>query len=168
MHRFIAALAIATLTAASGCGSPEESTDDRKSPTPPSDREPGVGAPEEIGGFSATSFPFHTTIEDDGTGTGGGYQEAPASLSFADGRQTPTMRWTCNFTVGMPLRTAVFGKIDAIHAAILTAEVATLSAGPLMHSRDVWLPALFCSEFKEKMRATFKSRFRGLGGYISP
>jgi hypothetical protein len=64
------------------------------------------------------------------------------------------------------LRTAKYGKIDAIHAAVITAHVATLSASPVMHSRAAWLPALFCIKFKEKMNETFQRNYQGLGGGI--
>jgi hypothetical protein len=168
MHRFIAALAVAFLAGAPGCGSLEDSTTGPQSTVSPSDGEPVEEAPQEIGGFSAMLFPFQTTIEDDGTDVGGGYQVAQTTLSIKDTRQSPTMSWTCSFKVGMPLRTARFGKVDAIHAAIFSAEVATLSAGPVMHSRDVWLPVLFCGKFKEKMFETFKEKFNGLGGGILP
>lgn len=168
MHRIIVALAAIVLAVAPGCGGLEDTTTDQKSPAYPSAGEPIDEAPEEIGGFSAMSFPFKTTVEDDGTDVGGGYQVAQANLNFADGRQSPSMKWTCTFKVGMPLRTARFGRIDAIHAAVITAEVASLSAGAVMHSRDVWLPVLFCSKFKEKMFETFLSRYNGLGGGILP
>jgi hypothetical protein len=166
MHRFFVALVVVAFAAAPGCGDLEETTADQQSPAYPSTGEPADEAVQEIGGFSALSFPFKTTVEDDGADVGGGYQVAQANLKFADGRQTPTMTWTCSFKVGMPLRTARFGKIDPIHAAIITAEVATLSASPVMHSRDVWLPVLFCSKFKDKMIETFLSRYSGLGGGI--
>jgi hypothetical protein len=166
MHRFIAALAVAVLAGAPGCGSLEDSIAGPQSTASPSAGEPVEEAPQEIGGFSAALFPFKTTVEDDGQGLGGGYQVAQTTLKFADTRQSPTMSWTCSFQVGMPLRTASYGKIDAIHAAIFAAEVATLSAGPVMHSRDAWLPALFCSKFKDKMRETFIDDYKGLGGGI--
>lgn len=168
MYRIIVALAAVVLAAAAGCGELEETTTDQPSPAYPSAEEPVNEAEQQIGGFSALSFPFKTTVEDDGTDLGGGYQVAQASLNFADSRQSPTMTWTCSFKVGMPLRTARFGKVDAIHAAVITAEVATLSAGPVMHSRDVWLPVLFCSKFKDKMFETFLTRYNGLGGGIMP
>ena len=161
-------MAAIVLAVAPACGGLEDTTTDQQSPSNPSAGEPVDEAPEEIGGFSAMSFPFKTIVEDDGTDVGGGYQVAQANLSFADSRQTPTMKWTCSFKVGMPLRTARFGRIDAIHAAVITAEVATLSASPVMHSRGVWLLVLFCSKFKDKMFETFLSRYNGLGGGILP
>lgn len=168
MDRFIAALAVAVLAGAPSCGSLEDSTTGPQSMASPSAGELVDEARQEIGGFSAALFPFHTTVENDGTDVGGGYQVAETTLSFKDTRQSPTMSWTCSFKVGMPLRTAKYGKVDAIHAAIFAAEVATLSAGPVMHSRDVWLPALFCSKFKEKMFETFKEDYAGLGAGILP
>ena len=166
MHRFIAALAVAVLAGAPGCGSLEDSTTGPQSTASPSGGEPVEEAPQEIGGFSAALFPFKTIVEDDGEGLGGGYQVAETTLSFKDTRQSPTMSWTCSFKVGIPPRTARFGRIDAIHAAIFAAEVATLSAGPVMHGRDVWLPALFCIKLKDKMTETFEGKYEGLGGGI--
>jgi hypothetical protein len=166
MHRILFALALAALAAAPACGSLDESSTDPQSPAYLPTDEATDDAQQEIGGFSAASFPFKTTLEDDGTDVGGGYQEAKTTLSFADTRQSPTARWTCSFTVGMPLRTAKYGKIDAIHAAVITAQVATLSASPVMHSRAAWLPALFCIKFKEKMNEIFQRNYQGLGGGI--
>ena len=168
MHGNLFALAAIILAAASACGGLDDSSADPQNTAYALDVEPVDEALLEIGGFSAALFPFKTTIEDDGTGPGGGYQEAKTTLKFVDTRQKPPATWTCSFTVGMPLRTAKYGKLDAIHAAVITAEVATLSSSSVMHSREVWLPVLFCKNFKEKMFDTFRSRYNGLGGWIMP
>jgi hypothetical protein len=154
MHRILFALAVVVLAAVPACGGLDESSADPQSPADSPAGEPVDEALQEIGGFSAASFPFKTTIQDDGTDVGGGYQEAKTTLKFTDPRQRPIARWTCSFTVGMPLRTAKYGKIDAIHAAVITAQVATL-ASKVIHTRSAWLPVLFCKEFKEKMTYIF-------------
>jgi hypothetical protein len=56
------------------------------------------------GGFSPAVFKFVTTVPDDGQGKAGGWQEATATLQFSDGRQVPTLLWTCTMRVGMPIR----------------------------------------------------------------
>jgi hypothetical protein len=167
MHRILFALAVAVLAAVPACGGLDESSADPQSSADLPAGEPVDEALQEIGGFSAALFPFKTTIEDDGMDAGGGFQEAKTTLKFTDTRQRPPARWTCSFTVGMPLRTAKYGKIDAIHAAVITARVATL-ASKVMHSRSAWLPVLFCIKFKEKMNETFKDEYKGLGGWIMP
>jgi hypothetical protein len=55
--------------------------------------------------FSPSEFPFVTTIPDDGTDKGGGWQVAKANLEFGkrrvDGSRTT---WYCSLTIEMPLR----------------------------------------------------------------
>lgn len=122
---------------ASACGESEET------PQQTDPAEPAGDAPQEIGGFSISLFPFKTTVEDDGADVGGGYQEASTTLTFADGRQEPTARWSCSYLIGMPLRTLKFGKMDPVHAALITAQVATNASRTVMHSRSAWLPSAF-------------------------
>jgi hypothetical protein len=82
-----------------------------------------------INGFSRSVFKFAVIIPDNGEGKGGGWQQATATLDFY--RWTTTIlpeSWTCTITVGMPMRTAVFGPISAQRAANMTATVATTAS----------------------------------------
>src|SRR4051812_3275338 len=54
--------------------------------------------------FSPSEFPFVTIVQDDGTGKGGGWQEARPNLEFIKKRRGGGSTWYCSFTIGMPLR----------------------------------------------------------------
>ena len=168
MRKFATVVLAALLAAtAQACGSIDEPTADDPTSAAPAAAEPVGDAGQEIGGFSISLFPFRTTVEDDGSDVGGGYQEANTTLSFADGRQEPTARWQCSFTIGMPLRTQRFGKVDAIHAVSITSMVATSASSTGMHSQPAWTPSFFCRAFKDEMNKVFLSPvYRGLGAGV--
>lgn len=134
---------------------------------PPEPQDVNDSAPPEcnsVGGFSASLFKFATTIADDGTDVAGGYQEATVNVKFVDGRQDPPTSWSCSVWVGMPLRSAAYGKISPSYAAEIAADVLTSAASATMHSRASWIQALFCSQLAENMRGIFKNQYKGLGG----
>lgn len=136
-------------------------------PPEPQDLSDDTEPPEcnAIGSYSPSLFKFTTTVQDDGEGEAGGYQEATApAVKFVDGRQAPPMSWSCRIFVGMPLRTQKHGKISASRAAEITADVLTTVSGPVMHSRASWLPASFCIRLEEAMLKMFKGM--GLGATV--
>lgn len=45
----------------------------------------------------------------------------------------------------------------------MAAEVLTTTASPTMHSRDTWIPALFCGQLGPNMVKVFASLYKGLG-----
>lgn len=134
---------------------------------PPTPQGAGDSTPPDcvgVGTYSSSLFKFTTTLADDGTDVGGGYQEATASnVKFVDGRQDPPAAWTCKVWVGMPIRTAKHGTISPEKAAEMAADVLTTTATPTMHSRDTWIPALFCSQLGPNMVKVFGSLYKGLG-----
>jgi hypothetical protein len=111
--------------------------------------------------FTSLEFPFVTTIQDDGTDKGGGYQEAKVNLEFVNIHiPTSIISWWCPFTIGMPLRTAGMGKVSASLAASLSGEVTVGVARDM----DYDLPqGIFCSQFVGKVDASFKSKYKLLG-----
>jgi hypothetical protein len=114
-----------------------------------------------VGSFGSNYFSFVTTIEDDGEGDGGGWQEAQANLPFA--RLLPPQTWHCYLTVGMPLRTVLLGRISPSRAAILSAQIATAAGRSLNYK----LPApTFCHELKDGMKALFAAKL-GLGARVT-
>lgn len=125
---------------------------------PPEPQATGDSPPPEcveIGSYSPSLFKFKTTLADDGTDTGGGYQEATAAVKFVDGRQEPAASWTCSLWVGMPLRTTKHGKISPERAAEFAADALTLAAGATMHSKSSWIQAAFCKKLAENMVKIF-------------
>jgi hypothetical protein len=161
----IAALLAAATTQACGgidAPSPESQSSPAQVPVAP------IGdAEQEIGGISPSLFPYRTTVEDDGADVGGGYQTVTATLKFADGRQDPPAQWQCTYVFGMPLRTAKFGKIDATHAAVITALVATSASSTVMHRQTAWTPSFFCRAFRDEMNVIFQSAaYKGLGAGV--
>lgn len=117
-----------------------------------------------IGTYDASLFKFSTTVVDDGEGKGGGYREATATgVKFVDGRQDPPASWTCSVWVGIPIRTEKYGTISADRAAAIAADVLTGTASITMHSRDTWIPALFCAQLGKDMTKYFQAAYGGLG-----
>lgn len=134
----------------------------------PLDAEDTQDPPEcnSIGSFSASDFKFKTTQEDDPSLPAGGWQEATATMKFVDGRQDPPSAWTCTLKIGMPLRTVKRGQVSAEWAAETTADVATASSSPVMHSKDSWTPAAFCKTMKDTMNTVFSKGYEGLGARV--
>jgi hypothetical protein len=116
--------------------------------------------------FRPSEFPFVTTIQDDGTDNGGGYQVAKVNLEFERIliRIPPSVRtWYCDFTIGMPLRTEFMGKISASRAANLSVEITESVA----RGMDFELPqGIFCEKFIIEARAAFKSKYPDLGARV--
>ena len=119
---------------------------------------------EKMSGFPASLFKFKTTVEDDGEGKAGGYQQARATLMFIDGRQEPAQSWTCAVTIKMPLRTEKYGTISAERAAEIASDVTTIASTIVMHSQDAWQPTLFCGKYQDGMNAIFQKSYKLLGG----
>jgi hypothetical protein len=139
---------------------------------------PGAATPERaadrgatsayVSGFSASLFKFKTIVEDDGTGKAGGWQKADATLKFVDGRPFIPAVWACTLTIEMPMRTELRGRISADQAATWSAEVATKASSDVMHTKDGWVPAEFCNQWRAKMREIFsKDPYKGIGPRIS-
>ncbi len=131
----------------------------------------GAGEPQSfdcnaIGAYSPSLFKFKTTLVDDGEGVAGGAQQAATSLDFLDGRQTPPQAWACPLTVELPIRTSTRGVISPSKAADMSAEAATLASSLVMHSRDSWIPASFCLNFKPVMKKTMAALYPGCGARV--
>jgi hypothetical protein len=170
--------------------SPSDSSDrSTGSPTSPQDPCPGIGdiagngatflscsdacsskcppgmAPWVYGGFDPSDFNFVVIINDPGTGKGGGWQEAKVNLEFR--RLTiphPIKSWICSFSIGMPLRTEIYGQIDANRAASLSEEITEEVANRMDYDLP---PGIFCGRFIDQTRATFISKYKGLGARVT-
>ncbi|WP_437975676.1 hypothetical protein WMF11_48880 [Sorangium sp. So ce295] len=125
---------------------------------------PGM-APWVYVDFDPSEFKFFTTVEDDGEGKGGGWQEARANPKFK--RLTIPRKiksWNCPLTIGMPLRTELMGRIDSSRAASLSEEIAEEVANRM----DYDLPqGTFCDRLVDEMLATFKSNYPRLGARVT-
>ncbi|WP_437664875.1 hypothetical protein [Sorangium sp. So ce1182] len=132
------------------------SSDACRSKCPP----PGM-APWVYVDIDPSEFAFVTIVDDDGTDKGGGWQEARANLKFR--RLTiphKEKNWSCAFTIGMPLRTEIYGRVDAARAASLSEEITEEVANRM----DYDLPQVtFCDRFRENAEAAFKSKYKRLG-----
>jgi hypothetical protein len=120
-----------------------------------------------IGGFSPSLFKFAPGVRDDGQDLAAGWQVANAELRFVDTRPVIPRIWSCHVTVGMPLRTAVLGRISPEAAAEMTADIATAASTRVMRSRQEWLSAEFCKAFKNEMNLLFFENHRGLGAKVT-
>ncbi|WP_437544840.1 hypothetical protein WME97_37085 [Sorangium sp. So ce367] len=125
---------------------------------------PGM-APWIYADFDPSVFKFVTIVKDDGEGKGGGWQEARAKLNFK--RLTiphKIKEWSCAFTIGMPLRTEIYGQIDPDRAANLSEEITEEVANRI----DYHLPQeTFCDTFREEADAAFKSKYKRLGARVT-
>jgi hypothetical protein len=122
-----------------------------------------------INGFSASVFNFVTIVADDGMGVAGGWQQSTATLSFY--RWTTTIlpeSWTCTVTVGMPVRTVVYGVVSAKRAANITAGIATTSSFAVTSGTPNLPPGIFCATFKNEMASEFGAQYKGLGARMMP
>jgi hypothetical protein len=109
-----------------------------------------------VNGFSPAVFKFSTTIPDDGEGKGGGWQEATTTLNFYRWTSLIPEFWDCTVTVGIPLRTAVNGKVSAQTAATITAGVASQASLTVMNIKPELPKGIFCFSLKEEMKSLFK------------
>lgn len=119
-----------------------------------------------VNGFSPSVFKFTTTIPDDGTDKGGGWQEATGTLNFYRFTSWRPEEWNCTFTVGMPLRTALAGTISATYAATVTADVATKSAANTAKLKPDLPSGIFCYTMKVEMRSIFANFYVFLGASV--
>ncbi|CAN96292.1 hypothetical protein predicted by Glimmer/Critica [Sorangium cellulosum So ce56] len=125
---------------------------------------PGM-APWVYVDFDPSDFTFITTVNDPGTGAAGGWQVAKVKLNFRKLTIPHTVKsWSCDFSIEMPLRTEIYGQIDADRAARLSEEITEEVANRM----DYDLPqGIFCSRFINQTRATFKSKYKGLGARVT-
>ncbi|KYF58404.1 hypothetical protein BE04_09115 [Sorangium cellulosum] len=125
---------------------------------------PGM-APWTYVDFDPSDFKFVTIVGDDGMDEGGGWQEARATLNFRRlSIPYKDKRWSCAFTIGMPLRTEIYGPIDADRAARLSEEITEEVANRM----DYDLPQVtFCETFRKGANAAFKSKYKGLGAKVT-
>jgi hypothetical protein len=121
---------------------------------------------QAAGGFSPSVFNF-VSLFNDGTARPGGWQEASALLKFFDGRGLVPLEWVCSIRVGMPLRTRHLGRITPEAAAMMTAEIATLSSTRVMHRQTTWMTAAFCVAFKLDMQFLFDEQHPLLGARVN-
>jgi hypothetical protein len=109
--------------------------------------------------FSPSEFPFVTTVQDDGTGKAGGYQEAKVNLEFiriiaSTGLEA---KWYCPFTIKMPLRTEFMGKIPASLAATMSVDVTESVARDMLKSKVP--PGIFCIQFVPAVESAFGTKY---------
>ena len=114
--------------------------------------------------FSPSEFPFVTIVKDDGTGNAGGWQEAKVNLEFINAIVPRSVtKWYCDFTIGMPLRPEMMGKISAKGAADLSVEITEDVASGMNYD----LPSVnFCADFIIKARAAFVYKYPYLGSRV--
>ena len=111
--------------------------------------------------FTSLEFPFVTTIKDDGTDKGGGYQVAKVNLEFVRILIPISITtWWCPFNIEMPLRTEGMGKISATLAASMSAEITVGVARDMDYDLPQWI---FCSQYVDKVDAAFKFKYPFLG-----
>ncbi|WP_437954808.1 hypothetical protein WME76_24940 [Sorangium sp. So ce119] len=115
--------------------------------------------------FQPSDFKFVTIVEDDGEGKGGGWQEARAKLHFKRLNIPHKIKnWSCPLTIGMPLRTEIYGEIDADRATSLSEEITEEVANRM----DYDLPQeTFCDTFRKEADAAFKSKYKRLGARVT-
>lgn len=120
-----------------------------------------------MGTFDSSIFKFVTTLPDDGTDTGGGWQQASNELKFRRWTGVLPETWTCpQITVGMPLRTTATPAITPAYAASITAGIANAATGTLMHppSGIDPPPGVFCTQLKPAMQQLFDTVYGKLIG----
>lgn len=126
-----------------------------------SSRAPNAPAGITFPNFKPSEFPFVTTLPDDGTDKGGGWQVAKVHLEFVRVViPTDVKVWHCDFKIEMPLRTEFMGKVDAKRAASLSAEITNLAALDMDYKLP---PGIFCDKYRPAVDATFKSKYPRLG-----
>jgi hypothetical protein len=117
--------------------------------------------------FSPSEFPFVTTVQDDGKGKGGGYQEAKANLEFirAVASTGAIEKWYCRLTIKMPLRTEFMGEIPASLAASMSVEVTEGVAYSMLKSQ---VPqGIFCIQFVPTVDSAFTSKYPLSGAHAT-
>jgi len=118
--------------------------------------------------YPDSTFKFATTVKDDKKDEGGGWQEARAKLLFTRSGEACTPTFTCNVTVGMPLRTRSRGTIAPDWAAKVTALATTLAVSKVGTPGPTTQQAVYCREVKDEMDKLFKNEEnRDLGVVIN-
>jgi hypothetical protein len=77
---------------------------------------------------------------------------------LADGLTTV---YSCKVRIGMPLRTALMGKVSSSTASFYSAIVGNAAAGVLWPTSDP--EVLFCINFKDEMTTQFNQMYPLLG-----
>ncbi|WP_437710171.1 hypothetical protein WMF45_36045 [Sorangium sp. So ce448] len=114
-----------------------------------------------VNGFSPTIFNFVTKIEDDGTQTPGGWQEAAVDFKIKRWVDVYPEFWSCKMTIGVPLRNEAQGKISAELAAAISAKVSSTASRKIMRS-DIHMPqGIFCFKFTEEMKVRMPEAVKG-------
>ncbi|XXT17257.1 hypothetical protein WME94_44230 [Sorangium sp. So ce429] len=137
------------------------------SPTSPPDPCQQSGAPQ-MGcasiRFKPSDFKFVTTVADDGTDKGGGWQEAKAGLAiYLDSGVA-----TCFLRIGMPMRNSLWGFISTDNAAMYSAEVTNVVAGEMERAgRFALPPGIFCSELFTNVKEMFVKQYKNLGAVVN-
>ncbi len=119
------------------------------------------------GGFSPAAFKFVPIVQDDREDEGAGWQVAVAQLKFVDTRHFIPRIWSCQMTVGMPLRSTALGRISPELAAEVTASIATEASTKVMHLKETWLTAEFCVGFTAEMNQLFLKKHPKLGARVT-
>lgn len=119
------------------------------------------------GPFSSSIFKFVTIVADDGTGTGGGWQQAVSSLRIVrlNYLVIPEV-WHCPVTIGMPLRTTINGPISHKLAASITAQVANQAAIKVRSESPDLPQGIFCLTIKNEMGAIFLAQHKTVGASV--
>jgi len=127
---------------------------------------PPPGTPIVSVVFSPSDFPFVTTVQDDGTGKGGGNQVAKVNLEFKQ-IVLPSSFVTlyCAFNIEMPLRTEFMGKIPASLAATLSVEITEGVARDMLKSSVP--PGIFCTQLVPNLRTAFTLNYPQLGARVT-
>ena len=127
---------------------------------------PPPGTPIVSVVFSPSDFPFVTTVQDDGTGKGGGNQVAKVNLEFKQ-IVLPSSFVTlyCAFNIEMPLRTEFMGEIPASLAATLSVEITEGVARDMLKSSVP--PGIFCTQLVPNLRTAFTLNYPQLGARVT-
>jgi hypothetical protein len=127
----------------------------------------GVPLGTPVGAITPDTFPFVTTMLDDGTDVAGGWQVTAVALFFKRWVNLVPESWSCPLTVGMPLRTAKYGIITPAAAASLTSQITNTAlnqiAGP-----PFLPPGIFCTKLTATVKALFASPvWAGFGARVN-
>ncbi|CAN99442.1 hypothetical protein predicted by Glimmer/Critica [Sorangium cellulosum So ce56] len=114
--------------------------------------------------FKPSDFKFVTTVADDGTDKGGGWQEAKSGLII----YLESSPVACSLRIGMPIRNSFWGFISADQAAMYSAEVTNVVAGEMERTgRFALPPGIFCSEFFTNVKKMFAEQYKDLGVVVN-
>ncbi|XXY18787.1 hypothetical protein WME88_03935 [Sorangium sp. So ce216] len=114
-----------------------------------------------MNGFSPTIIKFVTIIEDDGTRTPGGWQEASVDFKIKRWVDIYPEFWSCQMTIGVPLRNEKQGNITAEMAAVISAKVASTASRKIMKSNMHVPQGIYCFKFTEEMKVRMPEAVSG-------